>query len=270
MLQYSIPLVPASVSMFMLTYVDRLMVQKYLGLHELGVYGIAVRVASIVSLVVIATQNSLHPLIFNRFNASESPREIATIFRVYIGALLMFCLGVSLFAQELLLVFTAPQYFAAAGLVVFLAPSLALAQMYIFTPGMHLYKRTGTIMLISCASAAVKVAGNVALIPVLGVTGAAIASLFSYLAFFSLYALFSQRLYTIPYEWKRIVTASSAILGLGWLVPMYSTELITPKLAAFAFGMMIVLATRLVRLSEIRQWAAWTRLQINPSISRIP
>ncbi|MGB7589558.1 MAG: polysaccharide biosynthesis C-terminal domain-containing protein [Solirubrobacterales bacterium] len=64
---------------------------------------------------------------------------------------------------------------------------------------------------------------NLALVPPLGIVGAGIALVLSYLVVLALMYMFTQRLFPVPYEWlrlARIVLVSAALVGLGeWLLP---------------------------------------------------
>jgi O-antigen/teichoic acid export membrane protein len=232
------------------------MIQHYLGLGELGLYGIGYRISSIIGIMVVGFVQALPPLIFDRYQLENTPGEIAKIFRIFTGALLICYLAISLFGHFILRVFTTPDYYAAASLIVYLVPVVALAQMYIFTPGMHIKKRTGIIGLIYVASAAINAGLNVILIPRLGLEGAGLATLIGYLFFFSMYTLFSQRLYPVPHAWKPLLLAAGAISILAWGIPQLSFPwpiLLCVKLAAELLGVVVVVQARLIRLEDIRQ-----------------
>ena len=71
------------------------------------------------------------------------------------------------------------------------------------------------------AATVVNIALNLALVPSLGIVGAGLALVASYLVVLVLMYVFTQRLFPVPYEWgrlARIVAVSAALVGLGELV----------------------------------------------------
>jgi O-antigen/teichoic acid export membrane protein len=64
------------------------------------------------------------------------------------------------------------------------------------------------------AAAIVNVALNLALIPSYGMMGAAIATIAAYTTMFVGMAWWSQRIYPVPYQWRRVATAVAAGLAL--------------------------------------------------------
>ena len=60
----------------------------------------------------------------------------------------------------------------------------------------------------------VNVGLNLVLIPPYGMIGAAIATVAGYTLMFVLMAWHAQRIYPVPYQWRRIVTSVAAAVGL--------------------------------------------------------
>jgi O-antigen/teichoic acid export membrane protein len=135
MLAFSIPIVPSSIAVFVNMYIDRLMINHYLSLKEVGLYGMGYRLASISTLVFVGFQMALTPLVYKHYQEPETPHQLATIFRTFLSIAIVVFLILSLFADVSLWILTTPAYYAAAQVVVFLVPAILLSQMYIFAPG---------------------------------------------------------------------------------------------------------------------------------------
>jgi peptidoglycan biosynthesis protein MviN/MurJ (putative lipid II flippase) len=115
-----------------------------------------------------------------------------------------------------------------------------------------LAKRTGAVARINISVAALNLGLNLLLIPVLGVQGAAMATVVSALGGFSLNMSASQRHYAAPHDWGRLgagaVVIGIAVGGLVWLggrVEPLSTGGIALKLstalAALSLAAVVVL-----------------------------
>jgi O-antigen/teichoic acid export membrane protein len=71
------------------------------------------------------------------------------------------------------------------------------------------------------AAAAANVTLNLLLIPRYGMMGAAVATIAAYVTMFAGMSWWSQRIYHVPYQWRRVVTAALAgvaLAGVGKLI----------------------------------------------------
>jgi O-antigen/teichoic acid export membrane protein len=255
MLVYSTPLVPAAVAVFVSKYIDRLMINHYLSLEAVGLYGIGFRLAALVSLVMAGFQGALTPLVFAHYREERTPQDLADIFRLFMALAAMMFLGLALFAPEILRLLTTPAYYGAAPVVVFLVPAILLSNMYIFAPGINIARKTHLILWINLVGAALHFGFNALLIPVFGMIGAAVATLAGYACIFAAYMVLSQRLYRVPHAWGRMVVTVALVAAL--VAVMTAAELppgiaVGVKAAALVGGAAIVVATGLVRISELR------------------
>ena len=78
-------------------------------------------------------------------------------------------------------------------------------------------RKTQWNWVIAGLAAIVNVGLNVILIPPYGMMGAAIATAAAYLALFLGMIIYSQEVYYVPYQWRRVLTAATAAVGLNIL-----------------------------------------------------
>jgi O-antigen/teichoic acid export membrane protein len=248
MLSFSVPLVPSSVGVYLSLYADRLLIGRLLGLGSLGVYGVGYRVASVVMLPMFAVQAALTPLVYGRYRMAETPADIARIFRLFTGLMLLIVVALSVYASEIVRLVATPDYAAAASVVPFLAPALLLSNLYVFAPGLALSKRTGRIALLNLAGAALVVALDLLLIPALGIVGAGVANLLTAGALFGGYVRLGQREYPIPHDWRRLLAAAAG----GAVAVLAATAIAAPPVALFVAKAILVLA--------VMAWVSWLGL----------
>lgn len=200
MLSYSWPLVPASLSVTLTLYFDRIGLTVLASLHDVGVFGVAARLASVITILVAALQMAVMPLIFAHYTEARTPASLAKIFRWALAVLLSVCLALHLVSGGLVALLAPTSYAEAAELVPVIALALMINQLYVFFPGMALAMKTGQQLAVTVAAAVVALVANVALIPILGALGAALASLSAALVFFVLWVSVSQRHYRVPLD----------------------------------------------------------------------
>jgi O-antigen/teichoic acid export membrane protein len=218
MLAFSIPIVPSSIAVFVNMYIDRLMINHYLSLKEVGLYGMGYRLANISTLVLVGFQMALTPLVYKHYQEPETSHQLATIFRTFLSIVIMIFLILSLFADVALWILTTPAYYAAAQVVVFLVPAILLSQMYIFAPGIGISKKTHLYVWTNVGGAILNLFLSWLLIPQIGYIGAGIATLMGSAYVFSANMYYSQKLYYVPHDWGAIagvVLVAAALVTIG-------------------------------------------------------
>jgi O-antigen/teichoic acid export membrane protein len=160
MLRFSLPLVPAGLAVFASFYVNRLLLNGFVTLDEVGVFSVALRLAGLTTLLIVGLQGALTPLVYIHHRDPGVPAQLARLFESFVGLALLVCLLMSLFARELIASLVTPEYAAAGELLPWLAPAALLAQMYIFAPGIAIERKTGWQLALSTTSAALSTGLN--------------------------------------------------------------------------------------------------------------
>lgn len=256
MLQFSMPLVPAGLAVWGSTYIDRMMINHFLSLHEVGLYGVGFRLSSIVALLVAGVQGALMPLVFAHQREPDTPLQLARIFRIFFACALFLFLALSLLARDILVLMTTPDFYAADILVVYLVPAAMLAQMYVFALGIGIVRKSYLYFWLNLAGMTVNGALGWWLIPVEGITGAALASFVGSACVFVFAMALSQRLYPVPHAWGRMIAAAAlaAVLAvlIPWLAPTDGLRRVFGVLALL-FLAAVLIALGLVRRDELSQ-----------------
>jgi len=265
MLAFSAPLVPSGIAVFVSLYIDRLMINHYMSLDSVGLYGIGFRLASIVGLVMVGFQGALTPLVYAHYREKQTPNQLAKIFRVFLSFALLVFLGLSLFSREMLWLMTTPPYYSAAHVVIYLVPATLLSSMYIFAPGITIAKKTHIFLWINLGGAVLNTFFNWLLIPGFGITGAALGKLFGYACVFTAYMSFSQRFYHIPHDWKMLglgVTGVAFLAFCGSMIEIAVVVDIVIKITSLCAAAFLLTATGLVRWSEIKKAVTLVRQRL--------
>jgi O-antigen/teichoic acid export membrane protein len=100
-----------------------------------------------------------------------------------------------------------------------LACASVMSRMYIFSPGLDIAKKTTTIALINLSAALTNIILNFLMIPLLGIEGAAGATLISAVLTFAGYMVLSQRYYPVHHVWREfmavtLISAAAVITGI--------------------------------------------------------
>lgn len=222
MLKFSTPLVLSSISIWASLYIDRLMISYFMSVSEVGIYGIGNRFSSVIGLLMVGFQGALTPLIYANYKNPQTPEQISRIFRAFVFLSIMSLMAIFFFRLELLRVFTTPDFYAAAEVIPYLASAILLNNMYIFFPGVDIARKTTLIIWISLLGCGLNIVLNIILIPPLGLTGAALATLLSCSGALCARIVASGKFYPVPHRWRLLLssTGASAVISVGavWLV----------------------------------------------------
>ena len=254
MLRFSIPLVPSSVGVIVLISVDRVVISQAMTLGDVGIFGVAYRVAQLTGLVFLAVQLALAPLIYQRHREAETPRELARIFRIFWAGTLVFWVGLAAFAPVLITIVATERYVASSSIVPLLAGALVLISAQTFAPGLSLGMRTSMIAGVNLTGAALNTVLNVALVPQLGLPAAAGSTLVSAAVVFGLTVWLGQRNYPVPFDWLRIggaVAISAALAVALQAVTGWTIGEVALRVAAVAAVAGVCLGLGLVRRSDL-------------------
>jgi len=255
MLAFSSPLVVSSLAALTAIYADRIIIKEFLSVADLGVYGVAQRLAATVSLVLAGFQATLTPLVTHAARDPAAPLQISRSLRYFLALALPAVLALGMLSRELVMLFATPMYYPAHSLIPVLAAAVLIAGMYVFVPGLWLARKTRVTMGINMATAALSIALNLVLVPSFGLPGGAAATLASAIAGFGAYVILGQRHFPVEIAWKRLVLAS-AILSL---LPLAGASLgdVSITATAIRFGMLAcgaaLVAYILLGASELRQ-----------------
>ncbi len=217
-LAYTIPFALSGIVIALRTNLDRYFIKEFVSIGDVGLYGLAVKFSMLLTLVVIEPfTRGYGPF---RFSLMQRPEAAETQTQV-VHCLFLVCilvgLGIALFTPDILRVMTPSEFHKAAKVVPILLIGVALEGfIYCFQTGLLFRKQTGSIFRISLMTLAASVVLNVSLIPVLGISGAALSFVLSQGAAAWLTNHASQKEFSIRYEFPAIVKV--ALLGAGFFL----------------------------------------------------
>lgn len=226
MLVFGLPLVPAAVAAWVTASADRFFLKAYRDATEIGVYAIAVTLASGVALVTNAFQMAWGPFAFSIWPEENSSRVYSKVLSIYVVVGCLLGTAVSLFAPLLLRILTSPAYYGAATSVPWLAFSyLAIGASYIGALGCGIVKSSIPVAVSIFVGAALNTGLNFILIPLWGRDAAAFSTFTAYAAAAVYVFVASQRLYRIPYRFKDVMIC----LGVSGSVIVADRVLLAPE-----------------------------------------
>lgn len=262
MLRYALPLVPAALSFWVVSAMDRLFVQHYASTADVGIYQVGYAVASVVALGTQAFQQAWGPFSLSIHREADAPAFYARVLLIYLWGTCWISVAVGLLAPEAIAIFAPDAYQGASRVASILAFGfVATGLTYIAGLGAGLARQTRPIGMAITVAAGLNLFLNFLLTPVMGKEGAALATLLSQ-AIVPVYVFWSsQRLYPIPYQFGKaiaIVVLALGLAGAGELVELSSLwASLAVKLLMLSFFIpalfLLGVVDRAVGVSTLRQ-----------------
>ncbi len=196
-LRFSLPLAPNSLIRWVTNSSDRYVVGFFLGVSSVGVYSAAYGIGNLVYLFVIPLQMILFP----QLSTLHDNGEIEEV-KIYISYSLKFFLlisipsfiGLTVLSKQILVLLTTTEFAKGSSVIPLIALSAVFAGLFqIIINITLLYKKTKYNFWIQFISALFNIILNFIFIPLIGIMGAAIATLFSYIIMFTLAYLVTKK-----------------------------------------------------------------------------
>jgi O-antigen/teichoic acid export membrane protein len=216
MQHFGMPLVPSALALWAINWIDREFVVWYKGLPEAGVYSAAVKIASVITFVMVAFRTAWPAFAYS----IEDDREARRTYAFVLTYLLAFSSWAALTLGALApwwtrLLTGSPKYIRAEKGVALLAFAGAIYAGYtVLAIGSGRARKTQLNWVVTGVGAAINVGLNFWLIPAYGMVGASISTLVAYVALFAGMTIYAQHVYPVPYQWRRIATAVGVAVAL--------------------------------------------------------
>jgi O-antigen/teichoic acid export membrane protein len=221
LMRFGLPTMPAELSLYLLNFVDRIIIVRSAGLAEAGLYSLAVKFAQAVNVLVRGFQLAWPPLAYSIRDDGEARRAYAAIVTWFVAGCAFVVTGMWLLSRWIVRALAAPEFFGSYKAIGLISTAVTLYALYmVLVVILGRTGRTGFNFPAAIAALVVNVVLNLALVPPLGIVGAGIALVASYLVVLALMYGFTQRLFPVPYEWARlarVVLVSAVLVGAGEL-----------------------------------------------------
>lgn len=237
---FSLPLVPAALTYWIMTYADRLFIVHFRGLTELGQYAGAYRLATVLSLFYASFSFALPPVLFRlweRGRKAMASRMVILFTHGYLILAIPTCVGVSHLSPVVVRVLATGE-FEVSRLLVFIltAALLGLGLNAIWTKVIHLEKKTKSILAIYSGAALLNCVLNFLLIPKLGILGAGLSTLAAYgILAFVMWRMSSRVLNRVVQSGYAVRIVVAAVLVYGALLWWRPDTVTSALLWAFAY-----------------------------------
>ena len=219
MLTYGIPIMVSSLAYVTNENLDKLILTKYLGKDQMGIYAACYKLGVFMSLYIMAFKMGAEPFFFNQASEKNAKQTYARILNWFVifGALFMIVI-VGFIDQFALLLLGRSEYFNALEIVpIILLANLFLGIYYNLSVWFKLTDKTRYGMYFSVLGAIITIAINIIYIPKIGYMASAWATLITYSFIATLSYFYGKKYYHIPYPLRYIFLTLILATGGSYL-----------------------------------------------------
>ena len=211
MQRFGLPLVPSALALIAVNFSDRFFLVHLASLDEVGLYEIGARIASAMVLLLTAFRTAWPAFAYSIEDDDEARGTYAYVLTYLVAVATWLAVALGLLAPWLVRLLATADFYAGERVVAPLALASAIFAGYVVVAiGVGRARRTEFNWVITGAAAVLNVALNLVLIPSYGMEGAAAATVAAYALLFVGMAWWGQRVYPVPYQWRRVATALAA------------------------------------------------------------
>ncbi|AQS95112.1 hypothetical protein BXQ17_13955 [Polaribacter sp. BM10] len=181
-LSFSIPMIPVLLSAWVLNMSNRIFIEKYVSLSEVGVFSFAFKIASIGVVVLGAFNSAFNPVFYKIANDNkiESKLILKKYFNNYVIIITCICFCICFFSKEIILIFISKNYHRSIYLIPILVLPILINQIgSLYNLMIYQEKKTLSMMFVNLISLIISFVLNVYLIQNFQTYGAAWATVFS-------------------------------------------------------------------------------------------
>lgn len=254
LIKFGLPYLPAGLGSMIIQGIDRPILTNLTDLHTVGIYNANYKLGIFMMLFVNMFQYAWQPFFLQQAEEKDAKKvfsKVLTYFTVAAGIILVL---VSLFIDDIVkinffgITLIGSAYWSGLVIVpIILFGYLFYGSYVVFTAGIYIKEKSMYVPLITGIGALVNVVVNFLLIPPLGIIGAALATLASYIVMAAGLYIVTQKFYRIEYESVKMIGIFTAILLTGivyyWIQSIGEFNLFLKSFMLIVFVVVTVMIT---------------------------
>lgn len=245
MAAYGIPMMPGTLLSWGMLTINRILLTQYTTQSQIAYYSVATKTAKVVEMAVTAFILGWLPVFLANINSVTFHKKLDKALRYYFYTTICLSALVTVFAKQIFHILAPPEYQVGVPLV----GLLCLRQVfngttYTFTVGIVQTKKTIFVSVSTAFGIIATILISLALLPVYGIFGAAIADVVGILVYVVFTFIFSNSLKKLPWNFKPLVWSlvSFILIWLLSIIIVFQRPLIdfTFRIGLFALFLILV------------------------------
>lgn len=240
LIKFGMPLILSMGITTIFQSLDKISLNRYCTYYEIGIYTSAMSLVNIFAIIQSTFNTLWGPMQVEHYVKNHDDTSFIQKGNQYI-TVIMFFIGFSLIlCKDVFALLLGEKYRMAAVILPFLIFNPIMYTISETTcSGIGVSKKSYLNIWVSIGACAVNYVGNNILVPIYGGIGAAISTGVSYIVFFVLRTVFSNKYYYIDYGLKKLSVITTVAIIYAWYNTFYDFNLIT--IVGYIFSILLLL-----------------------------
>ena len=238
---FSLPLVPVTMSSWIITVADRYMLNYYKGAALTGIYSLSYSLVGIVLAFSAIISTVLYPYIAKAWGEKKNHHILFNAMLKYsLMIILPAMVGLLVMREQIITLVSGIDYIAgSSAIVILISFPLFDSLINIYTRNLLLREKTKIMSSVYISGAILNIVLNVLLIPRYGINGAAIATIISYSFMFIVFYFISRKQFSWDFEFLRIFRIIAASILMGIIILLINPQIYITKIISIILGIII-------------------------------
>jgi O-antigen/teichoic acid export membrane protein len=264
LLRFSLPYIPAGISSNIIQVINRPIMTALTNEYTVGVFQASYRLGIFMMLFVSMFEFAWRPFFLQNAKEPNAKEIYSKVMTAFLAVATIIFIFLTLFIDDIVAIplphkghLVGKAYWAGLSIVPLILMSYVFYGIYInLMAGIYIEKKTKYLPYITGIAAVINIAANFILIPMLNMTGAAIATLLSYIAMTAGIYYASQKFYKINYEYSKIGTLILIMfLSYGVYFAIHTYDVLYLKILAFILLAGSIFAFKIINPKIIKQFS---------------
>ena len=204
LLRIGLPYIPAGLSLVLMKFLDRIVVQRMLGLEELGIYAMAIKISTLFDIVGMSFSTAFVPIAMKMAHEQDAKQHFKSLFLKVLAGLLFAALCFSLASSSILKILVDKKFWECAPFIFFLIfATLINYTNYILGVGIIISNKTKYISIPTLAGGLVNLFFCILLAKWFGLIGVSISLVLGSITYTSVSAYISEKVYPVHYPFMK-------------------------------------------------------------------
>lgn len=248
LIRYGTPFIFSMAITWVFQSIDRISIQLFSDYTQLGLYGGAMYIISILNTVQGAFTTFWVPVAYDKHASNPEDRKFFSNINEIVS-LFMILIAIGLIAtKDILIIILGAKYEGAQYIFPFL---VLMPIMYTISEttvlGINFKKKTKYHIYIAVASAIANIIGNLILVPYLGAKGAAISTGLAYIIFFITRSYFGNKFYKIDVKYGKLFVSVICVYILAGISSIYKFNTLIFVVTILSSGFVLFIYRNVVK-----------------------
>lgn len=254
LIEYSVLFYPTSLSVFLMKFSDRLMIQYFLNYQNLGIYSMASRLVNIPGQFISTINKNFTPQIYQCISKDDSP-GLNQLVRLFLATIFILLFGLILFSKELFMIIGDDYKESYTIFIILCLCSYINGYGLIIQPVQTYFKKYVRYKsLIWLCTGIINIVLNIIFIPIYGIEGAAVVTTISYLISIPFSYYYAKKAYNENYYLKWFTLSSLILFALSLTLIFLKSENSIPEFFVRLFlfiSLSYIFLNKLVHIKEM-------------------